>query len=229
MKHVLFVCEGNLHRSPTAEQLYSTTPEIKARSAGLSYVARTQVTEELLDWADVVYLGNRGLENVEDLNVLPIQSGDQILLCTDGAYAPFSGLYARSSDEETLIAVLQTGTMQERVDRLIKASLDHGTKDNTTALLINVETDVSATDAKPESSRTFKPELLRWNEGTLVKMAETIVNENRWYDLPILADALEDAGCDNSAMVTHLREVDDHVPECWALRPLITPTSGTQR
>lgn len=53
-KRVLFVCEGNLHRSPTAERLYSATPGIDARSAGLSNLARVQVTDDLVAWADVV-------------------------------------------------------------------------------------------------------------------------------------------------------------------------------
>jgi predicted protein tyrosine phosphatase len=63
-RRVLFVCEGNIHRSPTAERLYSTTPGIEARSAGLSDRARTQVTEELLGWADVVFVMERRLEKM---------------------------------------------------------------------------------------------------------------------------------------------------------------------
>lgn len=55
-KRVLFVCEGNIHRSPTAEMLYSTTPGIVAKSAGLSHLARVQVTDELIAWADVVFV-----------------------------------------------------------------------------------------------------------------------------------------------------------------------------
>ena len=53
-RRVLFICQGNLHRSPTAERLYLSTPGTKARSAGLSELARVQVTEELLRWADVI-------------------------------------------------------------------------------------------------------------------------------------------------------------------------------
>jgi len=60
-RRVLFVCEGNIHRSPTAERLYASTPGIKARSAGLSPLARRQVTEELLAWADVVFVMERRL------------------------------------------------------------------------------------------------------------------------------------------------------------------------
>lgn len=55
-RRVLFVCEGNLHRSPTAERLYGTTLGIQAKSAGLSNLARVQVTEELLTWAEVVFV-----------------------------------------------------------------------------------------------------------------------------------------------------------------------------
>ena len=58
-KRVLFVCEGNLHRSSTAQRLYSSTPGIKARSAGLSSLAPVQVTDELLAWADVVFVMER--------------------------------------------------------------------------------------------------------------------------------------------------------------------------
>jgi predicted protein tyrosine phosphatase len=53
-KHVLFVCEGNLHRSPTAEELYASTKGLRVRSAGTSSLARSEIDEELLDWADVV-------------------------------------------------------------------------------------------------------------------------------------------------------------------------------
>jgi predicted protein tyrosine phosphatase len=60
----LFVCEGNLHRSPTAERLYSTTPGVEARSAGTSPLARVQVTEELLQWADAVFVMERRLQRL---------------------------------------------------------------------------------------------------------------------------------------------------------------------
>jgi predicted protein tyrosine phosphatase len=53
-KHILFVCEGNLHRGPTAEELYRSAPGLKTRSAGTSSLARVEIDEELLEWADVV-------------------------------------------------------------------------------------------------------------------------------------------------------------------------------
>jgi predicted protein tyrosine phosphatase len=63
-KRVLFLCEGNLHRSPTAQVLYQNTPGIKARSAGLSSQAPVQLTEELLDWAHVIFVMERRLVRI---------------------------------------------------------------------------------------------------------------------------------------------------------------------
>ena len=40
--------------------------------------------------------------------------------------------------------------------------------------------------------------------------------------MPVLADALEDAGCDNQDMVRHCREQGSvHTPGCWVLDLLL--------
>lgn len=53
---VLFVCTQNLLRSPTAEALYRSRPELEVRSAGIAPDARVPVTEELLQWAEIVFV-----------------------------------------------------------------------------------------------------------------------------------------------------------------------------
>ncbi len=46
----------------------------------------------------------------------------------------------------------------------------------------------------------------------------TIYEERRFDNLPILADALEEAGCDNPAILGHLRQQGQvHVRGCWCL------------
>src|SRR5579872_4099346 len=52
---------------------------------------------------------------------------------------------------------------------------------------------------------------LHWNGGTVRHLAEDIYEQRRFSDLPILADALEDAGCADAALLGHLREPDPHV------------------
>lgn len=48
-------------------------------------------------------------------------------------------------------------------------------------------------------------------------IAATIYDENRFNDLPILADALEEAGCTHGDLLTHCRATTDHVRGCWAV------------
>jgi predicted protein tyrosine phosphatase len=56
MKKVLFVCTGNLQRSPTAEDLFRNWDGVwETRSAGTEPVAgRRAVTQELADCADLI-------------------------------------------------------------------------------------------------------------------------------------------------------------------------------
>ncbi|WP_020472773.1 hypothetical protein [Zavarzinella formosa] len=51
-----------------------------------------------------------------------------------------------------------------------------------------------------------------------VRMIATGTYEDKAFErLPILADALEDAGCDNMDILSHLRGDGPHVRGCWAL------------
>ena len=44
-----------------------------------------------------------------------------------------------------------------------------------------------------------------------------IYQERAFERLPILADALEEAGCDDPDILSHLRGPGPHVRGCWAL------------
>ena len=56
MKRVLFVCTANVDRSPTAAKLLEDQPGFVTLSAGTWSHASTAVTQDLLDWADVVFV-----------------------------------------------------------------------------------------------------------------------------------------------------------------------------
>lgn len=57
----------------------------------------------------------------------------------------------------------------------------------------------------------------RWNDGPVMKIARTIYEERAFDRLPILADALEDADCDDTAILDHLRSPGPHVLGCWVV------------
>jgi hypothetical protein len=65
------------------------------------------------------------------------------------------------------------------------------------------------------------PACLGWNGGTVVKMAQAIDEEGRFADLPILADALEDAGCADETLLAHCRGGGEHLRGCWAVDLLL--------
>jgi predicted protein tyrosine phosphatase len=56
VKRVLFVCSGNVDRSPTAEALLKSREGLDVRSAGTWEAARTAVSKELIDWADTIFV-----------------------------------------------------------------------------------------------------------------------------------------------------------------------------
>jgi hypothetical protein len=57
--------------------------------------------------------------------------------------------------------------------------------------------------------------VLAWKECTVVKLAQAIYDERSFNLLPILADALEDAGCHDADILSHCRQAGGHVRGCW--------------
>jgi hypothetical protein len=67
----------------------------------------------------------------------------------------------------------------------------------------------------------FDPEWLAWSGGSVRHMARVIRDDNRLADLPILADALADAGCDDDTLLGHLREPGIHHQGCRVLDAIL--------
>jgi hypothetical protein len=55
------------------------------------------------------------------------------------------------------------------------------------------------------------------NDGAAVRLAHTIYDHRRFEDMPVLGDALEDAGCQDAAILDHCRQAGDHLRGCWLL------------
>jgi hypothetical protein len=68
------------------------------------------------------------------------------------------------------------------------------------------------------------PAWLAWSNCTIPRLAEAAYNERQYpagtldvARLAVLADALEEAGCDDAGLVGHLRSEGPHVRGCWAI------------
>lgn len=54
-----------------------------------------------------------------------------------------------------------------------------------------------------------------WRTDTTVSLATVMYESGEFGTMPILADALQDAGCDNNDVLNHCRESRRHFRGCW--------------
>lgn len=60
-----------------------------------------------------------------------------------------------------------------------------------------------------------------WLSSNVVLVASAIYQERAFDRLSILADALEDAGCNNVDILNHCRQPGEHVRGCWVVDLLL--------
>jgi hypothetical protein len=58
---------------------------------------------------------------------------------------------------------------------------------------------------------------LSWLTPHVVGVARAVYDGRLFGDLPVLADALEEAGCKDGELLEHCRGAGPHVLGCWAL------------
>jgi hypothetical protein len=62
---------------------------------------------------------------------------------------------------------------------------------------------------------SLKAAWLTFSDGVVAKLAQAIYEERAFDRLPVLADALEEAGCDKAEILEHLRGPGPHTRGCW--------------
>jgi hypothetical protein len=75
-------------------------------------------------------------------------------------------------------------------------------------------------DLVPPPGLRPDPAWLTWADGTIPRLATALYQERNHAHLPILADALEEAGCPPSVWLDHAREPRPHCHGCWLLEAL---------
>lgn len=70
-------------------------------------------------------------------------------------------------------------------------------------------------------SVNLDPSWLTWNDRTVRRMAQAIYDERAFDRLPVLADALEDAGCHDLDILGHCRGPGPHTRGCWVVDVLL--------
>jgi hypothetical protein len=71
-------------------------------------------------------------------------------------------------------------------------------------------------DIAPNPLR-LEPFSLEWRTDTALQLACQMYESRDFSAMPILADALQDAGCDNEDILSHCRGPGPHVRGCWVV------------
>jgi len=75
--------------------------------------------------------------------------------------------------------------------------------------------------SNPFTSTAIRRSWLTWKDGAIPKMAQLIYDDRAFDRLPLLADALEDAGCTDADILAHCRSGGEHVRGCWVVDLLL--------
>ncbi|HEY7308484.1 MAG TPA: hypothetical protein VH643_03880 [Gemmataceae bacterium] len=78
--------------------------------------------------------------------------------------------------------------------------------------------DIAGNPFRPVS---FHPTWLTWHDGLLVSMAQRMYDSRDFTDMPILADELVLAGCQDQDILGHCRSGGEHVRGCWVVDCLL--------
>jgi hypothetical protein len=65
------------------------------------------------------------------------------------------------------------------------------------------------------------PSCLAWQGGSIVRLARAVYEDRAYDGMPVLGDALEEAGCADSTLLDHCRTPGHHVRGCWLLDLLL--------
>jgi hypothetical protein len=104
--------------------------------------------------------------------------------------------------------------MRHFVRQVLRASAGAAARRDLAALLREVF-------GNPFRPVTVDPSWLEGNRGWAVRIARTIYEERRFGDLPVLADALAEAGCEAPDVLAHCRDRRGHVRGCWVVDALL--------
>jgi hypothetical protein len=65
------------------------------------------------------------------------------------------------------------------------------------------------------------PVWLHSSDGAVSRVARSIYDERRWSEMPVLGDALEEAGCTDPGILNHCHAEPIHARGCWLVDRLL--------
>ncbi len=101
-----------------------------------------------------------------------------------------------------------------QAERLRHVACSPGHSHNARTAIRDILRNIALIRGAPSRFVMFSPD---WRTDTAVAIARRVSESRDFSALPVLADALQDAGCDNSDVLNHCREPGAHVRGCWVV------------
>jgi hypothetical protein len=135
----------------------------------------------------------------------------------DGA-AIGAAVYSASS-KMTVTAAGNTALLASYAPQLLENDLNEDDPAN----LMDAEEFAQAGLVRDIFGNPFRPVTVdpTWLTSTVTSLAQAIYTDRAFDRFPILADALEDAGCSSRELLDHCRQPGEHVRGCWTVELLL--------
>lgn len=122
-------------------------------------------------------------------------------------------------DDPTIVASAAAArAVGHTVANLVRAS--EAATEAAYSSLETIERTVQASLVRDVFGDPFRPVTLKsdWHTSTVLALANGVYSEKAFDRMPILADALQDAGCDNEDVINHCRDPQGvHARGCWVV------------
>jgi hypothetical protein len=155
----------------------------------------------------LLLLGEKHADKKANPSALPTSRGE-LTFFDDFLSAVRMAAYRHDSLEVMINAV--TAARSARAKASEEKGLDRAYR-HEAAAQIELLRDIFGNPFHPVS---FSPE---WRTGTAVALAKQMYDSRDFGAMPILADALQDAGCDDEQILSHCRGPGPHARGCWVV------------
>jgi hypothetical protein len=105
------------------------------------------------------------------------------------------------------------GHIPNRIGHRLRSLTARPRVEAATARMVELVRDVLGNPFRPI---VIQPEWREWNHRAVAHIAQHIVTAGSYTDVPILGDALEEAGCGDEETLGHCR-TGTHAPGCWVV------------
>ncbi len=218
--------------NPMLEHVGTTASDRKLRLFGVACCRRVwrllhdKRSQKAVEWSERFADGQIGKERLSAARQKAEDAWRQRVFVEPGGPPDKAGKYQYAAEAAKFVA--GTTHLIKKMQSAARASLR--------AELLEQE----ASSSQPKSQQChlvreifgnpFRPSsplsaaVLAWSGGTVAKLVQSIYEKRAYDRLLILADALEEAGCTEAAILNHCRQPGEHARGCWVLDLLLKKT-----